>query len=61
MSWADVAKVTIFLTDLGQFPAVNAVYEQTLGPQRPARTTVQVAALPAGASVEIECWAYRAE
>jgi 2-iminobutanoate/2-iminopropanoate deaminase len=58
-TWADVAKVTIFLTDLGNFGAVNALYEGALGSARPARSTVQVAALPAGASVEIECWVYR--
>ena len=58
-SWADVAKVTIFLTDLGQFSRVNALYEAALAPHRPARTTVGVATLPAGASIEIECWVYR--
>ena len=57
-SWSDVAKVGIFLTDLGNFAAVNALYEETLGGHRPARTTVGVAALPAGAAIEIECWAY---
>jgi 2-iminobutanoate/2-iminopropanoate deaminase len=60
-SWGDVAKVTLFLTDLAEFPAVNAVYEEALGAHRPARTTVQVAALPAGASIEVECWAYLPE
>lgn len=60
-SWGDVAKVAIFLTDLSQFPRVNAVYEAALAPHRPARTTVGVAALPAGASIEIECWVYRPE
>jgi 2-iminobutanoate/2-iminopropanoate deaminase len=60
-SWADVAKTTLFLTDLAEFPAVNAVYEEALGAHRPARTTVQVAALPAGASIEVECWAYLPE
>jgi 2-iminobutanoate/2-iminopropanoate deaminase len=58
-TWADVAKVTIFLTDLGNFAAVNALYQDALGTARPARSTVEVAALPAGASVEIECWVYR--
>jgi 2-iminobutanoate/2-iminopropanoate deaminase len=58
VTWADVAKVGIFLTDLGNFGAVNALYEAELGEHRPARSTVGVAALPAGASVEIECWAY---
>ena len=57
-TWADVAKSTIFLTDLGNFAAVNVLYEGAIGANRPARTTIGVAALPAGALVEIECWAY---
>jgi 2-iminobutanoate/2-iminopropanoate deaminase len=57
--WGDVAKVVIFLTDLGNFGAVNALYEGAIGAHRPARTTVAVAALPAGAAVEIECWIYQ--
>jgi 2-iminobutanoate/2-iminopropanoate deaminase len=57
-AWTDVAKVGIFLADLGNFAAVNALYEGALGGHRAARTTVGVAALPAGAAVEIECWAY---
>jgi len=60
-AWADVAKIGIFLTDLGNFPAVNVLYEQALGNHRPARTTVGVASLPAGAQIEIECWAHRPE
>jgi 2-iminobutanoate/2-iminopropanoate deaminase len=57
--WGDVAKVTIFLTDMGDFPAVNEAYGAAVGEHRPARSTVQVAALPAGAQVEIEVWAHR--
>ena len=57
-TWADVAKVGIFLTDLGNFAAVNALYEAEIGEHRPARSTIGVAALPGGAAVEIECWAY---
>jgi 2-iminobutanoate/2-iminopropanoate deaminase len=56
--WTDVAKVAIFLTDLGNFPAVNALYGAAIGDHRPARTTIGVAALPGGAAVEIECWVY---
>ena len=56
--WGDVARTTIFLTDLGNFATVNALYEGAIGANRPARTTIGVAALPAGAVVEIECWAY---
>ena len=58
-SWADVAKVAIFLIDLADFPGVNARYEAALGAHRPARTTVAVAGLPAGARVEIECWVHK--
>jgi 2-iminobutanoate/2-iminopropanoate deaminase len=54
----DVAKTTVFVTDLGDFVAVNAVYAEAFGGHRPARSTVQVAALPGGASVEVEAWAY---
>ncbi|MBJ7473160.1 MAG: RidA family protein [Solirubrobacteraceae bacterium] len=50
----DAVKCTIYLTDLADFAAVNAVYEQFMGDPAPARVTVQVAALPKGASVEID-------
>ena len=52
--WSRVVKTTVFLTDLADFGAFNAVYEKALGGARPARSTVQVAALPRGAKVEIE-------
>jgi 2-iminobutanoate/2-iminopropanoate deaminase len=52
--WDRVLKTTVFLTDLADFAAFNAVYEQLLGGAKPARSTVQVAALPRGAKVEIE-------
>jgi 2-iminobutanoate/2-iminopropanoate deaminase len=55
---SDVAKTTVFVTDLADFAIVNTVYAAAFGDHRPARSTVQVAALPAGASVEIEAWAY---
>jgi len=54
----DVAKTTVFVTDIGQFAVVNAVYAAAFGDHRPARSTVQVAALPGGAEVEIEVWAH---
>jgi 2-iminobutanoate/2-iminopropanoate deaminase len=57
--WTDVAKVGIFLTDMGNFSAVNVLYQQAVGAHRPARSTVAVTALPAGAAVEIECWVYQ--
>jgi 2-iminobutanoate/2-iminopropanoate deaminase len=55
---SDVAKTTVFVTDIGQFGVVNAAYAEAFGDHRPARSTVQVAALPGGAEVEIEAWAY---
>jgi 2-iminobutanoate/2-iminopropanoate deaminase len=54
----DVAKTTVFVTDLADFAAMNEVYAEKFGGHRPARSTVQVAALPGGAKVEIEAWAY---
>jgi len=50
----DVVKCTVFMTDLAEFPAMNAAYAEVFGPHKPARSTVQVAALPKGARVEIE-------
>jgi 2-iminobutanoate/2-iminopropanoate deaminase len=52
--WSRVVKTTVFLTDLADFAAFNAVYDQALGGAKPARSTVQVAGLPKGARVEIE-------
>ena len=52
--WDRVVKTTVFLTDMADFAAFNAVYEKALGGAKPARSTVQVAALPRGAKVEIE-------
>lgn len=49
-----VVKTTIFLTDLGNFQTVNSLYEKWMNGTRPARSTVQVAALPRGSKVEIE-------
>ena len=52
--WSDVVKTTVFLADLADFPVVNDLYGKHLGDARPARSTVQVAALPRGALVEID-------
>lgn len=60
-SWQHVVKTTIFLTDLGDFQAVNAVYSTYFESAPPARSTVQVAALPRGVAVEIEVIAYVGE
>jgi 2-iminobutanoate/2-iminopropanoate deaminase len=55
-----VLKTTVFLTDLNDFAGMNTVYGEVFGDHRPARATVQVAGLPRGAKVEIECIAIRA-
>ena len=49
-----VVKTTVFMTDLGEFAAMNEVYATYFVSDPPARSTVQVAGLPAGARVEIE-------
>lgn len=53
-TWADVVKTTVFLRDMGDFAAMNAVYSRVLGESRPARSTVAVAGLPRDVRVEIE-------
>jgi len=50
----DAARMTIYLTDLGRFAEVNEVYAEFFSEPHPARTTVEVAALPKGAMVEID-------
>ena len=57
-SLANVLKASIFLVDFGHFPAMNEVYARFVGPQFPARATVQIAGLPMGALVEIEVVAH---
>ncbi|MHB8765616.1 MAG: Rid family hydrolase, partial [Deferrisomatales bacterium] len=56
-----VVKTTVFLTDLGQFAAMNEVYAEYFPAAPPARSTVQVAALPRGVAVEIEAVALAGE
>ena len=53
-SFADVARTTVFLVDLGDFPRMNEVYASYFTAPAPARSTVQVARLPKGARVEID-------
>ncbi|NLO05769.1 MAG: RidA family protein [candidate division WS1 bacterium] len=53
----NVVKTTVFLVDMGQFQAMNGVYAQYFGDEPPARSTIQVAALPLGARVEVEATA----
>jgi 2-iminobutanoate/2-iminopropanoate deaminase len=55
----DVVKTLCFLTDIGTFGEFNDAYAAAFGDHRPARSTVEVSALPAGLSVEIEAWAYK--
>lgn len=50
----DAVRLTVYLTDLGDFAAVNQVMQEVLNPPYPARATVQVAALPKGARVEVD-------
>ena len=58
-SLSDVLKATVYLVDMNDFAEMNAVWVEAFGGHRPARTAVGVAALPLGASVEVEVWAYR--
>lgn len=53
-TWTDVVKTTVFLTDMRDFPRMNEVYARVMGDARPARSTVQVSALPRGVLVEID-------
>jgi 2-iminobutanoate/2-iminopropanoate deaminase len=55
---ADVVKTTLFLVDMSEFAAVNEVWVQYFTDDRPTRSAVAVAALPIGARVEVEAWAY---
>jgi 2-iminobutanoate/2-iminopropanoate deaminase len=59
-SWGDVIKSSIFLTDLGDFQKVNEIYASYFKEPFPARSCVQVAALPKGVNVEIEFLARKA-
>jgi 2-iminobutanoate/2-iminopropanoate deaminase len=52
--FGDVVKANVYLTDIGDFAAINAIYAEAFDAPFPARTTVAVAALPLGAAVEIE-------
>jgi 2-iminobutanoate/2-iminopropanoate deaminase len=54
LGWSDVVKTTVYLHDMADFPTVNEIYGNILGDARPARSTVQVSALPRGALIEID-------
>jgi 2-iminobutanoate/2-iminopropanoate deaminase len=53
-TWVDVVKTTVYLHDMADFPAFNEMYGRLIGDARPARSTIQAAALPRGALVEID-------
>lgn len=52
--FSHVVKATVYVVDLADFPKLNALYAEAMGSHRPARSTVQVAALPKGSLVEID-------
>ena len=53
-----IVKTTVFLADIADWPKMNGPYEEALGDHRPARSAFAVGALPRGALVEIEAWAF---
>lgn len=59
MTCADVVKTTVFLADMGDFAAINAIYAKYFPGEAPARSCVQVAALPKGGLFEIEAVAVK--
>jgi len=59
MSWGNVVKATIYTTDLKNYKLINTIYGEKFKKDPPARETVQVAALPVGAHVEVSCIAVR--
>ena len=59
LGYDDIVKTTIFVTDMNDFAIVNAVYGKYVGDAKPARSTVEVSALPGGFVVEIETIAAR--
>lgn len=59
LTMANVVKTVIFLADINDFAAVNQVYAEAFSEPYPARSCVQVAAIPKGAKLEIECIAKR--
>lgn len=58
LGFANIVKATVFLTNLGDFAAMNEAYSKHILKDPPARTTVQVSALPRGANIEIEVIAH---
>ena len=58
-SLANIVRTTVYVVDLADFPVVNQAYQETFAEPFPARSTVQVSALPAGARMEIDAIAVR--
>ena len=52
--FSHVVKATVFVTDMGNFPTLNELYGEAMGDNRPARSTIEVSALPKGGLVEID-------
>ena len=61
MSYDNIVKATIFMTDIKNYKQINAIYAEYFKDKPPAREAVQVVALPAGAHVEISCVAVKEE
>jgi 2-iminobutanoate/2-iminopropanoate deaminase len=59
LDYGDVVKATVYLTDIGDFAAMNAIYREYFAVEPPTRATVAVAALAVGARIEIEVTAAR--
>jgi 2-iminobutanoate/2-iminopropanoate deaminase len=57
-SLADIIKTTVFLTSMDDYAEMNRIYTEVFGDHRPARSAVAVAALPIGALIEVEAWAW---
>ncbi len=60
-SLSDVVKTTVFMVDMDDYADMNTAYIAAFGDHRPTRSAVAVAALPVGARVEVEAWAYVGE
>ena len=60
-AWTDVARTTVYLADLGDFAAFNAIYAEVVGQPYPARSTIQAARLPKDALIEIDAIALRSD
>ena len=59
MKWKNVIKTTVFLTDMSLFNSFNEIYSSYFKDHKPARSCVEVSALPKGALVEMEVWAVK--